>query len=156
MRDIYTGTFWPCAEEASFTAYFLRTQPSEVASGLLKAAMADRERGCYQMLLAQVAQVIWNPIIEAEAMAMLKDSDPDAAKSAATVLAGYTGPEAEPLLWKRLELWSGNGEGGHWNCTRIPLPGRLQMNPRTGSVGRSSKQSDQPSSALKMRLDSKR
>ena len=75
MRELYAGELWPCAEEESFTAYFVRTQPDAIAKDILKRAMADRERrGCYRMLLGQVALVIWNPLIEAQARVTLNDS----------------------------------------------------------------------------------
>jgi hypothetical protein len=88
--------------------------------------MADREkRGCYQWLLNRVAEVVWNPTIEAQAIATLDDSDAEAVKSAAQVLAAYGGPGVEPLLWKRLERWT-----ERWRDRAE----ELEVHPITGSV----------------------
>lgn len=124
MLKLYGGELWPCAEEAAFTTYFARTQPNDVGKDVLKRAMADREgRGCYTMLLGQVAEVVWNPIIEAQAIITLNDSDPQAAMSAAGVLAAHGGPKLEPALWKRLEQWSEKWKGRTEELQTHPITG---------------------------------
>jgi hypothetical protein len=124
MSELYVGESWPCAEEESFTAYFVRTQREDVAKDVLKRSMTDRElRGCYRLLLGQVAQVTWNPIVEWEALATLNDADPEAVMSAATVLAAYAGPQSEPLLWKRLEQWSAQWRGRASELQAHPITG---------------------------------
>ncbi|MGA2144201.1 MAG: hypothetical protein ABSH49_04480 [Bryobacteraceae bacterium] len=109
------GLSGPCLSEEPFVAYFVRAVPGEGAGeggDILRRAMADREkRGCYRSLLNRVAEVVWNNTIEAQAIATLDDPDPEAATSAAQVLAAHGGVEAEPLLWKRLERWSAQWRG---------------------------------------------
>ncbi|HYL77295.1 MAG TPA: hypothetical protein VEU96_23985 [Bryobacteraceae bacterium] len=110
IRERYAEQSWPCAEEESFVSYFVRTVPGEGKNGggqVLQQAMANRERrGCYRWLLNRVASVVWNRAVQAQASATLDDSDPEAAVSAAQVLAAHGDASVEPLLWKRLERWS--------------------------------------------------
>jgi hypothetical protein len=69
--------------------------------------MADRaSRGCYVELLSDIAEVAWNPVIEAQAISSLDDPDVFTVITAARVLAEHGSPAAEPFLWKRLERWS--------------------------------------------------
>lgn len=128
MRRLYAGTeLWPCAEEQYFTTYFVRSVPTE-GKQLLRRAMADRkQRGCYRMLLSQVASIVWNSVVESVAIDFLNDPDPEAVMSAAAALSGHGGPGVEPLLWNRLEQWSEKWRG------RAPA---LESNPITERVPR--------------------
>ncbi|HTR34399.1 MAG TPA: hypothetical protein VMH80_00760 [Bryobacteraceae bacterium] len=115
MRKRYLAESWPCAEEASFITYFVRTLPpsgSGSASELLKHALADREgRGCHHFLLNQVGQVVWNPVLENQAILSLDDPDPETAVSAVQALSAHGSAAVEPFLWKRLEQWNERWRG---------------------------------------------
>jgi hypothetical protein len=115
VQALYAGQLWPCAEEGSFTIYFVRTllgDGSGGGAGVFKRAMADREqRGCYRLLLDRVSRVVWSQVTEEQATAALYDSDPEVVTSAAHILAAHGGPRVEPLLWKRLEQWSEKWRG---------------------------------------------
>jgi hypothetical protein len=104
----------PCAMEEPVVSYFVRVLPEENGEGraVLHRAMGNRN-GCgfFHFLLGNVAQVAWNPAIQAEAIASLDDPDPEVATSAAGVLASHGGPEVEGPLWKRLEKWSEQWRG---------------------------------------------
>jgi len=127
MGERYDEGKLPCDEEASFLAYFVRMGTKGEASGaakLLKQALADREqRGCYRFLLNQIAQVVWNPVIEAQAIASLDDSDAEMATSAVRVLAAHGGPRVEAFLWKRLQRWSESWRGRTAELEVHPITG---------------------------------
>ena len=116
IREVFGAKdSWPCAEEESFLAYFARVLPSDGPGGsrdLLARAMAARgHRGCFHWLLGRVARVVWNPVVEEQAILALNDPDPEAAVDAARVLSRYGSASAEALLWKRLEQWSAKWRG---------------------------------------------
>ncbi|MFN7923829.1 MAG: hypothetical protein U0Q16_27250 [Bryobacteraceae bacterium] len=110
MRKRYLAEPWYCAEEASFITYFVRKlEPSgpRSAGELLRRALANREgRGCHHFLLSEVAQVVWNPMLEKQAIVSLDDPDSETVASAAHVLSEHGSVAVEPFLWKRLERWS--------------------------------------------------
>jgi hypothetical protein len=138
MRERYLEQSWPCTEEESFVSYFVRTVPGDGTDGgsnVLRRAMADRERrGCYRWLLNRVASVVWNGVIEAQAIATLDDSDPEAAVSAAQVLAAHGEARVEPLLWKRLERWSERWRGRASELAVHPITGVRNSDDQLGST----------------------
>ncbi len=72
---------------------------------------SPRTARCYRSLLNQVGAIVWNAAIEAQAIATLDDSDPDAVLSAAQALSAHGSAEVESPLWKRLERWSERWRG---------------------------------------------
>jgi hypothetical protein len=117
---------WPCAMEQPVVSYFVRVLPEENGEGraMLHRAMANRKNcGFFHFLLGNVANVAWNPAIQAEAIALLDDPDPEVATSAAQVLASHGGPEVEGPLWKRLEEWSEQWRGRAAELEGHPITG---------------------------------
>jgi hypothetical protein len=111
MRERYLSRSWPCAEEGAFLAYFVRNLAGS-ASEMLQRSFANREgRGCHHFLLGQVASIVWNRTLEAQAVQLLADPDPETVASAAQALGAYGGAAAEPYLWTRLEAWSERWRG---------------------------------------------
>jgi hypothetical protein len=111
MRELQEEHMRSCADASAFIAYFVRTMPADGPGNgmdVLQRAMANREpRSCYRvMLLEQVAQIVWNPTIETEAIGLLNDPDIDMVSTAARVLAQHGSASVEPFLWKRLGRWS--------------------------------------------------
>lgn len=129
MRKRYLSESWPCAEESSFIVYFVRNLPATgpgSAGELLKRALADREqRGCHHFLLGQVAQVVWKPVLETQAILSLDDPDAETVASAAQTLSAFGSAVAEPFLWKRLETWSERWRG---------RTSEFEVHPITGGV----------------------
>jgi hypothetical protein len=112
---------WDCAAEQAFVTFFVRVDP-EGGADVLRRAMANRkERGCYRMLLGQVARDIWNRAMEGQALVSLGDSDAETVASAADVLAHYGGREIQPALWKRLEQWSEKWRGREAELAGPPI-----------------------------------
>jgi hypothetical protein len=117
MRERYFSRSWPCTEEAAFLTYFLRSRPTTAtpddAAALLREAMANREkRGCHRSLLAAIAQILWDPALQAQALASLEhDADAETVATAVRVLAAHGGPDVEPFLWNRLARWSQHWRG---------------------------------------------
>jgi hypothetical protein len=100
--------------EQPVVSYFVRLLPEENGEGrsMLHHAMGNRKNcGFFHFLLGNLATVVWNPAIRAEAIAMLDDPDPEVAAGAVQVLASRGGPEVEAPLWKRLEKWSAQWSG---------------------------------------------
>ena len=115
-----------CGMEQPVVSYFVRILPEENGEGrrMLHQAMANRKDcGFFRYLLGNVANVMWNPAIQAEAIASLDDSDLEVAKSAAEVLASHGGREVEGPLWKRLEKWSEQWRGRAGELTGHPITG---------------------------------
>jgi hypothetical protein len=111
MIALYASKTWPCAEEADFLTYFLRTMSGD-DKALLRRALADREqRTCFKTLLEEIAEAAWNPLLEAEAIVALDDPDADVVSNAVRVLAEHGDASVEPQLWKRLEQWSERWRG---------------------------------------------
>lgn len=129
MRSRYLAEHWPCAEEASFVIYFVRTLPPSgpgSAGELLQRALGDREgRGCHHLLLDQVARIVWEPVLEDQAILSLNDPDAETVTSAVHTLARHGSAAVEPFLWKRLEQWSEQWRG---------RTSEFAVHPITGSV----------------------
>lgn len=123
VRSVYEEQSWPCEEEQWFVAYFVRVLPAEGKDVLAGAMGARKNRGCYQMLLGNVAGNVWNRVVEQQTIATLNDPDPEAAASAAVVLARYGGAAAESRLWKRLEQWSEKWRGRAEELRQHPITG---------------------------------
>lgn len=138
MRARYENKAWACDIEDAFVTYFVRLFPDKDGEGrdMLRKAMADRERrGCYRSLLKNVAAVVWNPAIEAQAIATLDDSDPETAAAAAEVLAAHGDAGVEKLLWRRLEQWSQRWRGRAAELEVHPITESLpNMESRLGST----------------------
>lgn len=74
--------------------------------------MGQREhRGCFRLLLTQVAGIYWTHELEQQAITSLEDPDGEVAAEAAKVLAAHGGPAVEHYLWKRLEVWNEKWRG---------------------------------------------
>ncbi len=127
VRTLYATRDWPCNEEEWFMIYFLRASASDKSvdgAEFLERAMTDRERRrCYRSLLTRISSELWNPIIEKQAITMLNDSDGETAASAVYVLAAYSAPAVEPLLWRRLEQWSDKWRGRAAEIAPNPITG---------------------------------
>jgi hypothetical protein len=117
---------WPCAMDQPVVSYFVRVLSDENGEGraMLHRAMANRRNcGFFHFLLGNVANVAWNPAIQAEEIASLDDPDPEVATNAAQVLAAHGGPEVEGPLWKRLEKWSEQWRGRAAELEGHPITG---------------------------------
>jgi hypothetical protein len=124
IRTIYSNRpMWPCAEEEFFLTYFVRTSPRDEAMRVLRRAMADRQRGCWRTMFAQVGQMVWNQAIETVAIETLNDSTAEAVTGATRALAGHGSPSAELPLWKRLEQWSRAWKGRAEELENNPITG---------------------------------
>lgn len=127
MRENYLSQSWPCMEEAAFLAYFVRNLAASgpgSASELLQFAFSSREeRGCHHSHLDHVARVVWKPVLEAQAIASLDDSDAETAASAARTLSVHGSAAAEPFLWKRLERWAEKWQGRTLEFEVHPIKG---------------------------------
>ena len=111
VRTAYASQSWPCEEENSFVAYFMRVRPQE-GKRILADTLTNREhRGCYRWLLIKVADTVWNSELEDIAIGMLGDTDAETTAEAAHVLAQYGGARVETVLWRRLERWSEKWRG---------------------------------------------
>lgn len=111
FTDLYVSQSWECSQEEWLLAYFLRVDPEHGRELLANAMAARTGRKCYQSILSQVAAIVWNPTVEAQARATLDDLDGYAAGNAALTLAAHAGPEVEDLLWRHLEQWSEQWRG---------------------------------------------
>ncbi len=115
MRGSYLSESWPCVEELLFIAYFVRILPASgpgSADGLPRHALANpKGRGCRRFPLDEVARIVWKPVLEAQAILLLDDPDPEIAASAVRALGEHGSAAAEPFLWKRLESWSQRWRG---------------------------------------------
>jgi hypothetical protein len=126
MKELYGGKPWACRSEEHFMTYFARTLPPDESRPLLKHAMVDRGiRACYRTLIGQVANVVWNDVIEQQASATLDDPDLETAADAARALSSHGSAKIEPLLWERLEQWSEKWRG---------RAQELEVHPITGTV----------------------
>jgi hypothetical protein len=111
VHRAYKTQSWPCEEENSFVAYFMRVRPEE-GKQILADAMANREhRGCHRWLLSRVADIVWNHEMEEVTIATLDDSDTRTATGAAHVLAQHGSARVETVLWRKLEHWSEKWRG---------------------------------------------
>jgi hypothetical protein len=80
---------------------------------ILRTALTERkENGCYHSMLAAVSRIYASRQLEAVAIEMLDDPDPQAVGDAALMLSWYGSAGAEHHLWKRLELWTAQHRGG--------------------------------------------
>lgn len=123
MATAYAVPNQACAAEENFLSYFLRTQPA-TGLRLLTAAMNNRERrGCHHMHLGRLAFLNWTPPINAQAKLYLNDPDPETVIDAARVLSSHGEPDAQPLLWKRLEEWSAKWNGRSAELKAHPVTG---------------------------------
>jgi len=111
VRKAYATQNWPCLEENSFVAYFMRVRLQEGLK-VLADAMANREhRGCHRWLLSSVAELVWNKRVEELVIATLDDPDAQTAAEAAHVLAQYGRAQVEKVFWRKLEQWSEKWRG---------------------------------------------
>src|ERR1051326_8684623 len=124
IRQAYDRRVRACMEEELFVAYMVRVDAEKGTDALVRA-MADRKnRGCFHWLLSGVAHIVWNSVVERQAIVTLKDDvDGQAAGDAATALAAHAGPEVENLLWHRLERWSEEWRGRARELERHPITG---------------------------------
>src|SRR5262249_8765841 len=107
VQSIYSSKVWPCSEEAWFVAYLIRVLPAAQGKAILEEALERRsDRGCFRSLLGTVSRIVWNPVIEHQAMLSLHDTDPETAENAARALSRSGGAQVESSLWQRLEQWS--------------------------------------------------
>jgi hypothetical protein len=100
-----------CAFEEPFVAYFVRVDPV-YGKKVLADAMASREkRGCFHSLISRVSRVVWNEVVEQQALGALDDPDGEAAADAARALSSHGGVAMEEQFWPRLEQWSRRWRG---------------------------------------------
>lgn len=112
-----------CMFDSPVVAYFVRAIPEEGALRL-RQAMGDRVgRGCYRWLLDEVSAVVWNGVVEAQALATLEDDDAEAATSAARVLERHGSAAVQQALWTRLERWSLKWRGRAEELAGHPITG---------------------------------
>lgn len=131
----------PCDEEREYLTYFVRISPGKDGEGsrmLARALAARTNRGCFRIMLQQVASEVWSPAIESQAVAALNDPEPELVISAAQVLSAHGSPAVEESLWKRAEEWS-----AYWRrrpeeerlCQPLMDPGCPPLGSRGSIVG---------------------
>lgn len=96
LGNIYCGT------EAELIAYFLRVAPADGAA-MLHAAMKSDNSGC--VLLRRLADIVFSPEVEQEALAALDDPRPDVTQEALQVLRENASVSSRPILLQHFRAW---------------------------------------------------
>lgn len=95
-----------CRPQAALVAYFLRADPPSGGRLLERVLAARAGTGCYQTVLADVANLRMTGAVERLALEHLDDPESAVVRSAAGTLGRHGSPAARPALRARFERWS--------------------------------------------------
>jgi hypothetical protein len=100
---------WACAPQSAMLRYLLRVAPEEGVTDIRAVLQARENTGCFRFVLGEIGAGL--PQAQQSAIEALDDPDPEVVLDAARALETWGTPDAEAVLWQRLERFHHEWEG---------------------------------------------